>query len=89
MVDHECKKFVYREVGKHVGRYCKDCGRWIKWIKQEAPGNFVMPYGKHKGKRIKDMPVEYLEWLSNGGHKNITKKAKEYLETKNETKENV
>jgi len=26
--------------------------------------SFVMPYGKHKGTRICDLPSDYLKWLA-------------------------
>jgi uncharacterized protein (DUF3820 family) len=25
--------------------------------------DFVIPFGKHKGKAFKDVPMEYLDWL--------------------------
>ncbi len=27
------------------------------------PSDFVMPFGKHKGKTLDDVPLSYLEWL--------------------------
>ena len=31
------------------------------------PGSYVMTFGKHKGKRLEDIPTKYLDWLSSSG----------------------
>lgn len=31
-IKHKCVNFVYKEKGPHIGKYCKDCGKWIKWV---------------------------------------------------------
>ena len=33
------------------------------------PTSYVVPCGKHKGKSIKDVPVEYIQWYLNQGDK--------------------
>ena len=27
------------------------------------PGDTIMPFGKHKGSRLRDIPIGYLDWL--------------------------
>jgi uncharacterized protein (DUF3820 family) len=34
--------------------------------------NDIMPFGKYKGMRMSDIPVEYLHWLWHQGAKNET-----------------
>ena len=46
----------------HVGLYCGDCGRWIKWLAQNNSIS-VMPFGKHKGKPFKEIPIDYIDWV--------------------------
>lgn len=29
-----CTQFVQRPKAMHMGLYCSECGRWIKWVKQ-------------------------------------------------------
>ena len=56
-----------RAAGPHRGLYCADCGGWIRWVqKQLAPDEaleFVMPFGKHKGEKMGDIPDDYLDWV--------------------------
>ena len=30
---------------------------------QEEADNYVMTFGKHKGEKLKDVPIEYIEWM--------------------------
>ena len=32
-------------------------------LDQDSAGDFEMPFGKHKGKRLADVPSDYLDWL--------------------------
>jgi hypothetical protein len=56
-----------RQVGPHLGEYCSNCDKWIRWISQPLD-QYVWPLGsKHKGKLIlaiakNDRP--YLEWAA-------------------------
>lgn len=27
-----CYTMEYREMGIHIGKYCKNCNKWIKWV---------------------------------------------------------
>jgi len=40
---------------KKIGRYCTVCGKWLKWEAFVADEDFVMPYGRFKGSKIKDI----------------------------------
>jgi hypothetical protein len=31
--------------------------------RDEGPGGYRMPFGVHKDKRLRELPVSYLEWL--------------------------
>ena len=44
------------------------------------PGDFVCTFGKHKGKPIKEIPVEYLNWAINANinQTEFIKAAKKY-----------
>ena len=56
----------------HVGAYCSECGAWLRWLPAQVPeaaalvrvGDIEIPFGKHKGKKLKDIPRDYLEWLA-------------------------
>lgn len=33
-----CYTMEYREVGPHIGKYCNNCSKWIKWVaRKEVP----------------------------------------------------
>lgn len=33
-----CYTMEYREMGIHIGKYCKNCNKWIKWVaRKEVP----------------------------------------------------
>lgn len=51
-------------------KICLECsrnrlGKWkcIKCINSASDG--IMPFGRHKGENIKDIPIAYIHWLSN------------------------
>jgi hypothetical protein len=31
--------------------------------RDDGPGSYRMPFGVHKDKRLRDLPVSYVEWL--------------------------
>ncbi len=41
--------------------------------------NSIMPFGKHKGKRLVDVPADYLLWCYEN-LTNLSKDLKEYIE---------
>ena len=51
-----------KEKTPHVGLFCARCGRWIKWLPQGRPV-VAMPFGKHRGTPISDLPDDYLNWI--------------------------
>ena len=33
-----CYTMEYRSIGPHIGKYCKNCTKWIKWVsRKEVP----------------------------------------------------
>ena len=59
-----CENFAGRQVGPHLGLYCLDCGKWLRWerIPVIHDPKWPMPFGEHKGKPISKLPTDYLEW---------------------------
>ena len=58
---------IEKEKGPHVGVYCGMCDKWLRWkpktVNYEKEWNtFRMPFGKHEGKLIKELPHHYLKW---------------------------
>lgn len=72
-----------------VGRMTKDFKpiyqkrnkKKVKTKRRKGNPNPQMPFGKHKGKFLKDLPEDYIRWLhTNGGlDKKETKWIKDYL----------
>ena len=57
-VTHERK---FSNGTKHLELRCS-AGHFQKFLPQNNPV-FVMPFGRHKGKAIKDLPDDYLAWM--------------------------
>lgn len=77
----ECKHIVTHEIEKspYIGLYCADCGKWLKWMPQNRdPSDFVMPYGKFKGRKFCEMPEWYIKWLSENADGKIADKVIEW-----------
>lgn len=75
-----------RAVGPHIGVCCTDCDHFFKWLPQpidsEKLNAFTMPIGKHKGKRLAQIPVDYLVWaVQNISGKSINRHITAYLES--------
>lgn len=45
--------------GPHVRGDCERCQRFVEFVKQ----SHIMPFDKHKGQLIKDVPASYLKWM--------------------------
>jgi hypothetical protein len=56
------RDFFTEERGPHLGKFCRGCGQWMRWVPQGHP-ILVMPFGKHKGSLIKNLPSDYLDWI--------------------------
>ena len=41
----------------------------------DNPGDIVVTFGKHKGKRLADIPVDYVEWLAKNARNEWMRKA--------------
>lgn len=50
------------------------------------PGDFKMPWGKHAGEKLRDIPMSYLDWLLGLAdlNKTIRKNVEGYLATQAE-----
>jgi hypothetical protein len=46
----------------HLRQECRACRRYIRFLSQGRPIE-VMPFGKHKGMAIMDLPHDYLNFL--------------------------
>ena len=61
-------KFHFHVMGQLNLAYCVFCNEFcgiegcVPWSEKELD-DARMPFGKHSGKRIKELPREYLEWL--------------------------
>lgn len=70
----------------HIRLDCMGCGKFLRYLPQSNVNNddFVMPFGKHKGKNIKDVPSDYLQWIYEKSDlsENIKKRAKSNLQNR-------
>lgn len=62
---------------KHVGAYCVDCEKWLRWLPADNEesvkkiadeglqkvGEFVLTFGKFKGKKLSECTTDYLKWI--------------------------
>lgn len=64
-----CDKFtVNHSPGGHAKAECSTCGAYLQFIPQGPEpthiGEVVIPFGKHKGARLAQIPDEYLRWAA-------------------------
>lgn len=61
------------------GLFCPN-GHWLKWETQDIPyEEYRMPFGKHQGKRIQEVPKPYIKYLLKDESR-LKGNLKEYLE---------
>jgi uncharacterized protein (DUF3820 family) len=55
--------FKFNPNNKAIQMRCKDCNAWAGNYKYATLETYIMPFGKHKGEKLIDLPKKYLEWL--------------------------
>ena len=51
-----CYTMEYREMGIHIGKYCKNCNKWIKWVAhKEVPEELAARITSNSAAVIKDI----------------------------------
>lgn len=85
-LDHPTAQTYQKPQGPHMGLYCMECDRWLRWVPKENLEDFVWPIGStFKGATIGHMVQtqrgrDYLIWASeNLSVRNLKLKAKEAL----------
>ena len=70
---------VFKNGITHIRVECLECKKFIKW-KEQPVQNSKLWFGKHKGKKISEVPTDYLEWYrDNGDNKKLIRKINKYL----------
>lgn len=68
--DHSFVRYGWQ--GPHLGEYCRNCGKWLRWMPQrmtpERARSIVMPIGKHKGRKLSEIDSGYLRWYEANGN---------------------
>lgn len=51
-----CYTMEYRDMGMHIGKYCKNCNKWIKWVaRKEVPEELAARITSDKAAVIEDI----------------------------------
>lgn len=51
-----CYTMEYRDMGIHIGKYCKNCNKWIKWVaRKEVPEELAARITSDKAAVIEDI----------------------------------
>lgn len=62
------EKTSLRLNGPHIEKYCLVCDAHICFVPRQIPFEkaevFPMPFGKWKGKILRSIPRDYLEWAN-------------------------
>lgn len=61
---------IIRDNTPHKSAYCTHCGAWITHVRQQPPDDFILFFGKFKGRNVRSMletkeERDYLVWLYN------------------------
>lgn len=60
----------------------RQAGAVITSLKNKSGGDYIMTFGKHKGKALKDLPGGYVRWLHNLGKSEVNQHIEDYWESK-------
>ncbi len=69
---------VFNNGTKHVKSSCTVCDKFFRFVPQQteemvikqqeqkitSPEDVVLPFGKHKNKKLSEVPVDYLQWAA-------------------------
>ena len=61
VVDFPAYKWI--DSNRTIQIRCKSCGRWNGNYPYGTFENYIMPFGKHKGELVCELPYNYLGWL--------------------------
>tara|TARA_R100000951_G_scaffold99711_1_gene90187 strand:+ start:601 stop:879 length:279 start_codon:yes stop_codon:yes gene_type:complete len=65
----DCQNIVermqtFKNNTQHLRLECADCGKFLGFKQQPIdPQQYIIHFGKYKGKKLSDCPDDYLEWL--------------------------
>lgn len=55
---------VFKNGTVHIREECKSCKKFIRYVPQKVDTeNYILYFGQHRGKKLKDIPRSYLEWV--------------------------
>lgn len=84
---HERTAIREREINGniHHEKFCLVCDRHITFVRQEMTPErartYKMPFGKHAGKQLDEIPRDYLQWMQGRELKrNIAEAIQVYLD---------
>lgn len=87
LVCPHCQSTEYRtEVsGPHIKAICAKCDRYIKFIPQGMTEDSEIGFGKHVGKKLKEIPPQYFIWMYDNAK--VTGSLKRWIEQNRSTLE--
>ena len=45
-------KYYYKKVGDHIGEYCDNCNKWIRWVPKDEVEFFEYKIINNKSKNL-------------------------------------
>ncbi len=70
---------IFSNNTKHIQLFCSICGKKYEF-KSQPVEDFILYFGKFKGKKLSETPREYLLWcLENLNDKKIKEKIQEFF----------